>query len=236
MHTRNGRRGWVLGVAVALLAAACGAGEENGPETRPVIAKTATKSGDVQTGIVGEPLPDDLRVVVTRDGAPAPGITVTWSTASGSLDPTSSETDADGVSSSTWTLGTTLGNVAAAASVPNATGSPETFAATAIAGTPTGSIVQVLTDGSGNRFSPTNILVQVGTTVTWVWGTNATGHNIRPDVNGGEPTGFEDLRSAPSTYQYTFNTVGTFDYYCSAHGGPNGVGMSGIVTVVSQQP
>ena len=67
-------------------------------------------------------------------------------------------------------------------------------------------------------------------------GTNPTGHNIRPDVNGGEPTGFEDLRSAPSTYQYTFNTVGTFDYYCSAHGGPNGVGMSGIVTVVSQQP
>ena len=27
---------------------------------------------------------------------------------------------------------------------------------------------------AGNRFSPTNITVQVGTTVTWVWGTNAT--------------------------------------------------------------
>ena len=29
----------------------------------------------------------------------------------------------------------------------------------------------------------------------------------------------------------TFNTPGMYRYYCDLHGGPNGVGMSGTVTV-----
>jgi plastocyanin len=33
------------------------------------------------------------------------------------------------------------------------------------------------------------------------------------------------------TYSFTFNAAGTYDFYCSNHGGPGGFGMSGTVTV-----
>jgi plastocyanin len=218
-----------------LLAAACGSGDDTGPESRPIIEKATTKSGDLQTGLVGEPLPNDLRVVVTRDGAPASDVAVTWSTGSGALTPASDLTDADGVSTSSWTLGDTPGAVTATAAVTNATGSPVTFTATASDdGVPGGTIVQVLSEG-GTRFEPKNITVTVGTTVTWVWGTNSVGHNVVPD-DGVTPETSGGLASAPHDYQFTFNTVGTFAYHCLAHGNVGGVGMSGTVTVVSAQP
>ena len=235
MHTPGARRTWVLGVTAALFGAACGSGDNTAPQSRPIVTKAATKSGDLQSGAVGGALPNDLRVVVTRDGAPAPDVGVTWSTGSGTLAPSSDQTDADGLSTSTWTLGDTPGAVTATASVTNATGSPVTFTATATDdGGPGGIIVQVLTEG-GTRFEPDNITVTVGTTVTWVWGTNAVGHNIVPD-DGVTPATSGALASAPHDYQYTFNTLGTFHYHCQAHGNVGGVGMSGTVSVVTSLP
>lgn len=35
------------------------------------------------------------------------------------------------------------------------------------------------------------------------------------------------------SFQYVFDSVGVFAYYCSFHGGPGGVGMSGEITVTS---
>jgi plastocyanin len=232
MHTQNGRS-WVAGVLVAL-AAACGSGDNTAPDARPIVAKATTKSGDLQTGLVGLALPNDLRVVVTRDGAPAADVAVTWSAASGTVNPATDQTDADGVSTTTWTLGTTPGVTTARASVTNATGSPVTFSATATTGGPTGTVVQVLTEG-GTRFEPKDITVTVGTTVTWVWGTNAVGHNVVPDDNV-TPATSGVLTDAPHDYQYTFTSTGTFAYHCAQHGGPGGVGMSGTVTVVDAQP
>jgi plastocyanin len=174
-------------------------------------------------------------VVVTRDGAPASDVTVTWATGSGTVAPTSDQTDFDGVSTSTWTLGDTPGAVTATASIPNATGSPVTFTATATEpGGPGGTVVQVLTEG-GTRFEPKDITVTVGTTVTWVWGTNAANHNVAPD-NNVTPARSGNLVSAPHEYQYTFGEVGTYVYHCEAHGNVGGVGMSGTVTVVTTLP
>lgn len=233
MQIQAGRT-WVFGVAAALLAGACGS-DNTSPESRPIVAKAATKSGDLQSGPVNLALPNDLRVVVTRDGAPASDVTVTWSTGSGSVAPTSDQTDLDGLSTSTWILGSTPGVVTASASVPNATGSPVTFSATATPPSgPGGTIVQVLTEG-GTRFEPKDITVTVGTTVTWVWGTNAVGHNVVPD-NGDIPATSGGLVSAPHDYQYTFAQLGTFAYHCLAHGNVGGVGMSGTVTVVATAP
>ena len=235
MHTPGARRTWVVGVTAALLAAACGSGDNTAPESRPIVTKTATKSGDLQSGVVSEALPNDLRVVVTRDGAPAPGVGVTWSTGSGTLAPSSDQTDADGLSTSTWTLGDTPGAVTATASVTNATGSPVTFTATATDdGGPGGTIVQVLSEPTP-RFDPEDIMVVVGTTITWVWGTASVGHNIVPD-NGVTPAASGGLASAPHDYQYTFNTLGTFHYHCQAHGNVGGVGMSGTDSVVTSLP
>ena len=130
MHILAGRCIRILGVMAVVLSTACG--DDTGPGQPPlVMAKTTTKSGDLQTGPVGGALPSTLRVVVTRDGAPASNVGVTWSTGSGSLDPTSDQTDADGLSTSTWTLGGTPGVMAATASVPSATGTPVSFTATA---------------------------------------------------------------------------------------------------------
>ena len=44
------------------------------------------------------------------------------------------------------------------------------------------------------------------------------------------------LASAPHSYSYTFNEVGTFHYHCQAHGNVGGVGMSGTVSVVTTLP
>jgi plastocyanin len=44
------------------------------------------------------------------------------------------------------------------------------------------------------------------------------------------PTGSGTPADAPHTYQFKFDTPGTYQYYCAVHGSP-GAGMSGTVTV-----
>jgi plastocyanin len=79
-----------------------------------------------------------------------------------------------------------------------------------------------------NRFAPADVTVNQGEKVTW---TNGSGnHNVVLDEGNTQ-------LNAPSTSSWTvertFTAVGTVRYYCEVHGGPNGMGMSGIVTVVA---
>jgi plastocyanin len=126
-----------LGCALALSATAvgCGGGGDNGgtPPSTTAIAKTTTNNGDAQTATVGQPLANPLQVVVTENGAPSAGATVTWSSTAtnATLDPTSATTDANGVASSAWTLGTVSGSQSAQATLSGASGSPVSFTATA---------------------------------------------------------------------------------------------------------
>jgi plastocyanin len=132
----------VLTVATAVLVAACGGGGDTQPDPAETVTKTA---GDQQAGLVGQLLEDPLSVRVTTDGAPDPGVTVNWSTTGGTLTPTSVPTDANGVASTSWTLGTTSGAQTATATVSGATGSPATFSATALA-----AAAAVLEEADGN--------------------------------------------------------------------------------------
>jgi hypothetical protein len=126
------QRHWTRRIWALVVLAACGSGGDTGPSPAPAVAKAPTKSGDQQTGPVNVALPTELRVVVTRDGSPASDVTVDWATVNGgSLSPSSDKTDADGLSTSIWTLGNTPGSQGASASVTSATGSPVTFTATA---------------------------------------------------------------------------------------------------------
>lgn len=79
-------------------------------------------------------------------------------------------------------------------------------------------------------FSPAVITVTVGDTVTW---TRRQGfHNVAADDGSfrlGDANG--NPSSTWSTVSHTFNTVGTFRYYCELHGSPGGGGMSGMVVV-----
>lgn len=122
---------------LGLAASGCGGGDGNGgtPPSTTAIAKNPSGSGDAQSGIVGQPLAEGIRVLVTEAGAPLPGATVTWSTtaAGGSLEEPSTVTDNAGAATNTWHLGTVAGPQTAQASLSGASGSPVTFSATAAA-------------------------------------------------------------------------------------------------------
>ena len=78
---------------------------------------------------------------------------------------------------------------------------------------------------SDNSFSPSSTTVSVGTTVTWNW-KGANSHTVT--WVGGSPNGAGPKSSG--SYQRTFDTAGTYEYYCSIHGSPTS-GMRGTVIV-----
>src|SRR5438128_4615151 len=90
--------------------------------------------GDGQTGTVGAPLPTPLSVrVADQFNNPVAGVTVTWTPASGSgsVNPPTSTSNASGIASTAWTLGTAAGTQTVQAT---GAGSPVNFSATATAG------------------------------------------------------------------------------------------------------
>jgi plastocyanin len=81
------------------------------------------------------------------------------------------------------------------------------------------------------QFSPKAITVTPGTKVIWEWDVGATQHSTQSDVPGKWDSGVHD---APHTFEHRFtaaDAMQTFPYYCVVHGAPNGIGMSGSVTV-----
>lgn len=75
-------------------------------------------------------------------------------------------------------------------------------------------------------FSPANLTIAAGTTVQW---TN-NGSNQHTVTSGtGSPDGTFDsgLLNTGKTFSFTFNSVGTYPYYCQVHG----TSMSGTITV-----
>jgi plastocyanin len=86
---------------------------------------------------------------------------------------------------------------------------------------------QTVTATSFSTFSPATVTVNTGDMVTWNNGGGV--HNVHFDDNSFDmpPT----ATSGAWSVSRTFNSPGTFRYYCEAHGGPNGSGMSGTVWV-----
>jgi plastocyanin len=225
-----GRRGVGVLVVGSLvwLGAACGGGDDQGPSEPPlVIEKPATKSGDEQTGPVGNALGNPLRVLITRDGEPVEGVSVNWAAGQGGSISIPQDSDELGIATAVWTLGPSVGNQLATAEVDGATNSPLTYTATAEPDEPPpGVTIQVLPT---NTFEPASVTIAPGGSVTWEWPEGSGQHNVIPDNEEPEPSGV--LAEGPRTYTYTFNTPGTYRYYCFAHGNRGGVGMSGVVVV-----
>jgi plastocyanin len=102
------------------------------------------------------------------------------------------------------------------------------LAALVVAAAPARAANQTVTATISNEFTPAAVTVLQGESVTW---NNVGGglHNVLFDDNS------FDRPPDPDTSSWTearsFSTPGTFRYYCEAHGGPNGAGMSGTVTV-----
>ncbi len=74
-------------------------------------------------------------------------------------------------------------------------------------------------------FKPANVSIQPGDTVKWTWGTPGHPHTVTSGVD--KPNGLFDsgLHQSPFTFSYTFNSPGTFDYYCETHLAVNMVGQ-----------
>lgn len=225
----------LAGLALAVVLGGCSSSTTDGNPSTVSLAKTSTGSGDAQSGLAGQALANPLRVVVTDGGTAQEGETVTWGTTSGgSLSPSSSTTDANGVATTTWTLGTAGGAQTATASLSGATGSPVTFTATAPS-------VPTITVGPGGAalFSPATLSINAGQAVHFVWASGATNHNVSPDTGNSaalpESPGLPVLLDAPQAFDVMFPTAGTFKFFCTAHGNnpSNGTvtGMSGTITV-----
>ncbi|HEY1583217.1 MAG TPA: plastocyanin/azurin family copper-binding protein [Chthoniobacterales bacterium] len=89
-------------------------------------------------------------------------------------------------------------------------------------------IFQVQVGEGGLKFTPQNVSIQVGDTVEWIWA--ASGHSTTSGTPG-QPDGMWDsgVQNLGFTFNFTFMTAGTFNYYCTPHG--SCCGMIGSVTV-----
>jgi Bacterial Ig-like domain (group 1) len=111
-------------------------GDASGPKLGPP-ASIVLVSGDGQGTIeVGTKLGKPLTIrVADSQGQHLPGIVVAWTTTSGALNASTSQTDADGLATVDWTVGTLVGTETATATVTGL--KPITFTAVTIAGPPT---------------------------------------------------------------------------------------------------
>jgi plastocyanin len=78
-------------------------------------------------------------------------------------------------------------------------------------------------DAKSNQWTPNDIIVDVGTKVTWR-NTDPILHNIKKSADALDFGGTFGLNSfSPgATYSFTFTKVGTFPYACTIHAGMTG--------------
>jgi plastocyanin len=87
--------------------------------------------------------------------------------------------------------------------------------------------------GGGNTFSPGSITIKAGDTVVWT-NTGGIGHTVTSWAGDWNK---DDAIAAPTTNtSYTFDTAGTYKYYCRTHGTNTGTGMRGVVIVTGTAP
>jgi plastocyanin len=95
---------------------------------------------------------------------------------------------------------------------------------------------QVTASGSDmtSKFEPAALTIQVGDVVEWI---NVEGvHNVVSDDDLFD-SGFVAPPEADTwPFRVTFDTAGTYRYYCTIHGNKNGVGQSGIIYVRPVHP
>ena len=207
----------------SVLLLACG--DDGGTGPQGLVLSRAPANGDGQTAAPGAVLAP-FRVQLTNDGVPVEGSIINWTVQSGggTLSVPTSVTDAQGLASTTLTLGQNVGQTVVQASATGANGSPVTFTGTAVI---PGLFVQV--DVQNNQFSPATVTIQTGGTVLWVWAAASQDHDIVPVAPATKPSQ-PTVRDGPFSFEDTFTTAGTYRYFCSVHG-TAGSGMRGEVVV-----
>lgn len=183
MEKMSRRAGPVM--LLGALLAACGGGSDSNSAT--TIAKTSGSNGDAQTATVASALPTALSVTVTEDGAVKAGATVTWSTVAGNgtVAPTSAVTNASGVATTVWTLGTGAGAQTARATLAGAGGSPVSFTATA---TPDVASAFTKDAGDGQNAFPSTAFTPLSVKLADQFGNGISGITVNWVVQSGSAT------------------------------------------------
>jgi hypothetical protein len=242
---------WVLGATSGTQTVV--ATVDRGAGTEPLEARfTATVAagaasrievagGNEQTAPAGSVL-DPIVVRVTDEfGNPVANVPVVWEAAAGSVDPASSTTGADGLASTTWTLGPAAGSQSATASSTGLSGSPVTFTATARAGSPE-ELVRV--SGNGQTGAPGNelgealvvrLLDQQGNgvpnrAVSWVVATG--GGSVTPVTSTTDADGLASTRwtlgsAGGNSLNAVVSGVGVVAFTATGTGGGGGGGGGG---------
>ena len=88
----------------------------------------------------------------------------------------------------------------------------------------------VAVEAGDNFFEPRNLTVRAGTTVRWA-NTGQRPHTVTADTGA-----FDSGNLDPgANFSFTFNSAGTYPYFCEYHGTRGGQGMAGTITVTAAQ-
>src|SRR5213082_1176268 len=92
--------------------------------------------------------------------------------------------------------------------------------------------VTVMVGPGGLFFKPSSVTIHTGDSVLWMW--SSSGHSSTSG-SPGMPNGLWDsgILNQGAMFTRTFNSVGSFPYYCTPHGS---FGMVGTITVASASP
>jgi plastocyanin len=93
--------------------------------------------------------------------------------------------------------------------------------------------VTVTIGNGGFFFTPSSVTIHPGDTVQWTW--SSTGHSSTSGTPG-HPNGLWDsgILNQGAMFSHTFNSVGSFPFYCTPHGAL--FGMVGTITVANASP
>lgn len=91
---------------------------------------------------------------------------------------------------------------------------------------------QTVQVGPGLSFSPSTATVGPGETVTWQF---QAFHTSTSDSRTG-PEVWDSGFLSSGSFAHTFQTPGTYPYYCQVHSVPGGTAMNGVVIVTGAGP
>ncbi len=202
-----------------------------------LVVLGAAACGDGGTGPEPGVATGDIAVTVTSDGAALAGVTVRLFASGATTAMATRQTTSAGrasfadVAAGTYAVeidvpeGLELDTGEVRRNVTVAGGGSAEVAFALVAGEdPQGGVVEIhLTAGS--RFDPSSVTISVGTTVRWISDTS-TFHTITPRDHS--EWARVEMDAQGKTFEHTFNTTGTFNYFCEPH---ESAGMTGSITV-----
>lgn len=94
-----------------------------------------------------------------------------------------------------------------------------------------GAANQSIDVGPSIAFTPNDVTVAPGESVTWNW--QGGPHSSTSNATSGPEFWDSDIQLLGATFSHTFNTPGDYPFYCKVHSCPTCTFMNGVVHVVA---